>query len=67
MYYGINDSHEFAEKCGMVLLDERTFLPNALSLLLKKIVAINKNIYEYSGAEKAGADPASEAVLKRRR
>lgn len=34
MYFGINDSREFSEKCGMELLDERTFIPTRYQCLV---------------------------------
>ena len=37
MYFGIDDSKAFAKKCGVVLLDERTFFPDALKMLGKKL------------------------------
>ena len=37
MYFGINDSKAFAEKCGMALLEVRTFYPDALKMLRKKL------------------------------
>ncbi|MBE6117546.1 MAG: class I SAM-dependent methyltransferase [Erysipelotrichaceae bacterium] len=37
MYFGIDDSEDFAEKCGTVLLEERTFFPDALKMLGKKL------------------------------
>jgi len=37
MYFGINDSKAFADKCGMELLDVRTFFPDALQMLRKKL------------------------------
>ncbi len=37
MYFGIDDSREFAEKCGTVLLEERTFFPDALKILGRKL------------------------------
>ena len=37
MYFGIDDSKAFAEKCGTVLLEERTFFPDALKMLGKKL------------------------------
>ena len=37
MYFGINDSKAFAEKCGMELLEERTFYPDALAMLSKRL------------------------------
>ena len=37
MYFGIDDCKSFAEKCGTVLLDERTFFPDALRMLGKRL------------------------------
>ncbi|MBR2811682.1 MAG: class I SAM-dependent methyltransferase [Solobacterium sp.] len=37
IYFGINDSREFARKCGTVLLEERTFFPDALRMLGRKL------------------------------
>lgn len=42
MYFGINDSREFSEKCGMVLLEERTFYPDALSMLGKRLSLLTR-------------------------
>ena len=42
MYFGINDSREFSKKCGMELLDERTFFPDALSMLGKRLSLITR-------------------------
>ena len=42
MYFGINDSKEFADKCGMELLEEKTFFPDALKLLGKKLGFVTK-------------------------
>ncbi len=37
MYFGIDDCGNFAEKCGTVLLEERTFFPDALRMLGKRL------------------------------
>ena len=42
MYFGINDSKAFAEKCGMELLDVRTFYPDALKILGKKLSLVTR-------------------------
>ena len=42
MYFGINDSKEFANKCGMELLEEKTFFPEALQMLGKKLAFVTK-------------------------
>lgn len=42
MYFGINDSKEFANKCGMELLEEKTFFPDVLKMLGKKLGFITK-------------------------
>ena len=49
MYFGIDDSREFADKCGAVLLEERTFFPDALKILknkLKLITTISMKVAE---------------------
>ena len=49
MYFGIDDSGEFADKCGVVLLEERTFFPVALKILknkLKLITTISMKVAE---------------------
>lgn len=49
MYFGIDDSKEFAQKCGAVLLEERSFFPDALRMLGKKlnlVTRISMNIAE---------------------
>ena len=49
MYFGIDDSGEFAYKCGAVLLEERTFFPDALKILkdkLKLITTISMKVAE---------------------
>ncbi len=42
MYFGINDSKEFADKCGMQLLEEKTFFPDALQMLGSKLGFVTK-------------------------
>jgi len=42
MYFGINDSKEFADKCGMQLLEEKTFFPDALQMLGEKLGFVTK-------------------------
>lgn len=42
MYFGINDSKEFASKCSMELLEEKTFFPEALKMLGKKLSFVTK-------------------------
>lgn len=42
MYFGINDSKEFADKCGMQLLEEKTFFPDALQMLGKKLGLVTR-------------------------
>ncbi len=42
MYFGIDDSAGFAEKCGVILLEERTFFPEALKLLGKKLNIVTR-------------------------
>ena len=42
MYFGINDSKAFAKKCGVILIEEKTFFPEALSMLGKKLNLISK-------------------------
>ena len=42
MYFGINDSKEFADKCGTQLLEEKTFFPDALQMLGKKLGFVTK-------------------------
>ncbi len=37
MYFGVDDCRAFAQKCGTVLLEERTFFPDALKMLGKKL------------------------------
>jgi len=42
MYFGINDSKAFTENCGTVLLEEKTFFPDALRLLGKKLKLVTR-------------------------
>ena len=42
MYFGINDSKTFAEKCGMELLEEKTFYPDALAMLGKRLNLVTR-------------------------
>ena len=42
MYFGIDDSKAFAERCGTVLLDERTFFPDALKMLGRKLTMVTR-------------------------
>lgn len=42
MYFGINDSKAFADKCGMELLEVRTFYPDALKMLGKKLSLVTR-------------------------
>ena len=42
MYFGINDSRAFAKKCGTVLLEEKTFFPDALRMLGRKLNLITR-------------------------
>ena len=42
MYFGIDDSRAFAEKCGAMLLEERTFFPDALKMLGKKLTMVTR-------------------------
>ena len=42
MYFGIDDSRAFAGKCGMKLLEERTFYPDALAMLGKRLNIVTR-------------------------
>ena len=42
MHFDINDSRNFADKCGMELLDEKTFYPDALKMLGKRLNIVTK-------------------------
>ena len=42
MYFGVDDSRAFAGKCGTVLLEERTFFPDALRMLGKKLNLVTR-------------------------
>ncbi len=37
MYFGINDSKDFAERCGAKLLEEQAFFPDTLRMLGKRL------------------------------
>ncbi len=42
MYFGIDDSEEFARKCGAILLEERTFFPDAMRMLGKRLNLVTR-------------------------
>jgi len=42
MHFGINDSKAFARKCGMKLMEVRTFYPDALKILGKKLNLVTR-------------------------
>ncbi len=42
MHFGVDDSATFAEKCGCVLLEERTFFPDALRILRSKLKFVTR-------------------------
>jgi len=42
MYFGIDDSRQFAQKCGTVLLEEKTFFPDALKMLGRRLNLITR-------------------------
>ena len=42
MYFGINDSRAFSDKCGTLLLEEKTFFPDALKMLGKSLNLITR-------------------------
>ena len=42
MYFGIDNSGEFARKCGALLLEERTFFPDALKMLGRKLTLMTR-------------------------
>jgi len=42
MHFGINDSKKFAEKCSMQLIEEKTFFPEALEMLGKKLELVTR-------------------------
>ena len=42
MYFGIDDTGAFAAKCGAELLEERTFFPDALRMLGKKLSIVTR-------------------------
>lgn len=42
MYFGVDDSKEFARKCDAVLLEEKTFFTDALKMLGRKLSLITR-------------------------
>jgi O-methyltransferase involved in polyketide biosynthesis len=52
MYFGIDDSKAFANKCGVKLLEERTFFPDALSMLDKKLNFVTRLFMKISEKKK---------------
>ena len=42
MYFGVDDSEAFARKCATVLLEEKTFYPDALKILGKKLSLVTR-------------------------
>jgi len=52
MYFGINDSKAFAKKCGVILIEEKTFFPEALSMLGKKLNLVSKVSMEVADDKK---------------
>ena len=42
MHFGVDDSKAFAVKCGMELLEERTFFPDALRMLGKRLNLVSR-------------------------
>ena len=42
MHFGINDSKAFAEKCGVELLEVKTFYPDALAMLGKRLNLVTR-------------------------
>lgn len=52
MYFGINDSKAFADKCDAKLLEERTFFSNVLSILGRKLGLITKVFIRISEKKK---------------
>ena len=54
MYFGIDDSKGFAEKCGTILLEERTFFPDALKMLGKKLNFITRISMKTADQRKLG-------------
>lgn len=42
MYFGIDDGKSFAGQCGVKLLEERTFFPDALAMLGKRLGLITR-------------------------
>ncbi len=52
MYFGVNDSKAFANKCGVKLIEERTFFPDALRMLGRKLSFITKVFMKISEKRK---------------
>ena len=42
MYFGVDDARAFAKKCGAELLEERTFFPDALRMLGKRLSLVTR-------------------------
>ena len=42
MYFYVDDSNDFAKKCGVTLLEERTFFAEALKILRTKLSFFTK-------------------------
>jgi len=42
MYFGIDDSREFAQKCGTILLEEKSFFPDAMRMLGKRLNLVTR-------------------------
>ena len=42
MYFGVDDAGAFAKKCGAELLEERTFFPDALRMLGKRLSFVTR-------------------------
>ena len=42
MYFGMDDAEAFAKKCGMELLEERTFFPDALRILGRRLGLVTR-------------------------
>lgn len=52
MYFGINDSRTFADKCGVKLLEERTFFPYALRILGRKLSFVTRVLMKVAEKKK---------------
>ncbi len=52
MYFGINDSKAFADKCGVKLLKEQTFFPDALRMLGRKLSFVTRIFMKVSEKKK---------------